>query len=465
MTTSYQRRTAMAATTLSTLLLLLTGPGDARAQLATDPSSPPQSPPADEAEVQAEPPPPEATEVVPPVPAETPVESVESEEAEEAEAAAPMPVEPSEPPDPLIEAEWGRGVTLRSDDGNFSLQIRGRIQALAQVETAGPADSDPNIELMVRRARLVFLGNLLSSDLQYYVQLGLAPRDMEADLLIPLRDAVLTWSGVRDMNVRVGQMKVPFNRERVISSSALELVDRSIVNAELTLDRDIGIQLFSNDLFGLGGYLGYQLGVFGGEGRLRFNEGVGLLYVARVQVQPTGRFDDAYTMVDFTREERLRISLGAGVAFNHQSGRERSTTGNFYQLEGFDELHAEGDLMLKYGGFSLMAEFLYRQAQGVSERTGMVDGEMITERARNGVGWYVQAGYLFEYPIEVVARYADIQPIGDVTALTQRRELTLGLNWFPMRHDLKLQFDWSHLSGERFEDGTHRFRLQMQAYF
>jgi hypothetical protein len=45
--------------------------------------------------------------------------------------------------------------------------------------------------------------------------------------------------------------------------------------------------------------------------------------------------------------------------------------------------------------------------------------------------------------------------------------MTLGLNWYPIEHNLKLQFDYTHISDptEEFVEGSHRFRLQMQAYF
>jgi phosphate-selective porin OprO and OprP len=414
-------------------------------------------------------------------------------------AAAPVAEVEEEEAEPIVELEWGHGLTVRSDDGNFSLTIRGRVQALAELEldpddrgtpATGDDEYDPTIDFLIRRARLVFSGNLISSSLAYYVQLGLAPRDMEPDLLIPLRDAYLTWSELRDFSIRIGQMKVPFNRERVISSSALQLVDRSIVNAELTLDRDVGVQIFSNDLFGLGGYLGYQIGVFGGEGRLRINDDdAGLLYVARLQVQPFGRFEDSYTEVDFTREERARLSIGFGGAYNHLATRDRSTTssvaGQFFESGSFDYGHLELDAIFKYGGFSAHAELLVRHAVGPSSRMGirmLPDGTTMpfTEEARNGLGWMLQVGYLFssEVPIEIAARWAEVRPIGPddgmggmITALSPRREIVIGASWYPMRHDLKLQFDYSLLSSSTelndavMRDTAHRFRLQMQAYF
>lgn len=415
-------------------------------------------------------------------PEASPEDTAPDDDVEAAEAALAVPPEEAaaeeaaeETEDPLVELEWGHGLTVRSEDRSFSLTIRGRLQLLTEInvtpETAAQPDSREDVEFFIRRARLVLSGTMLHPDLQYYFQLGMAPRDMEPDLLIPIRDAHVTWTGIPNLSIRVGQMKVPFNRERVISSSALQLVDRSPVNAELTLDRDMGIQVFGNDLFDLGDYLGYQLGVFMGDGRMRLNEGAGFLYVARLQIQPFGEFEDSYIEVDFSREARPRLSIGVGGAFNHEARRTRSSNGDFYQLAGFDYAHAELDFMFKYAGFSAMGELLYRQATGPSVRMGNVDGVDVTETAANALGYFLQAGYLFEPMIEVAGRYSEIVPVTSAelpaTSVPPRREITLGLNWYPMEHALKLQFDWSHISDPRgpFEAGTHRFRLQLQAYF
>lgn len=393
-------------------------------------------------------------------------------------SSATVPASAPEQDDtPPVTADWGRGLTFHSDDDRFSLQVRGRIQLQGFVESGVSASDPASVDFMIRRARLVFRGHLLSADLEYYVQLGLAPRDMEPDLLVPVRDANIAWTAIRDLNLRVGVMKTPWNRERVISSSALQLVDRSIVNAELSLDRDNGVQIYSNDLFGLGGYLGYQLGVFGGDGRLRVNNDLGLLWVARLQVQPFGRFDDQLSEADLTRQERARLSIGAGFAYNEDTNRRRRTTTDFYRaaLTRFSYMHAEADLIFKFAGFSLQSEFLWRQVDGPSRTTNPgPDGMEITETAGNAMGWFVQAGYLFDFaPVEIAARVAEIYPVGpaDQTANHFAREVTVGFNWYPMGHDLKLQLDGSYLVNERVSMGTSRMeerfqaRLQAQAYF
>jgi len=372
-----------------------------------------------------------------------------------------------------LDAEFGKGVTLTSPDGRFSLTTRGRVQfrAAASYDDADVDEEEPvDLFLQIRRARLVFMGQLFRPDVQFYIQLGVAPSDMEPDLLVPLRDAVLSWTPLRDVGVRVGQMKVPFNRERVISSSALQFTDRSIVNAELTLDRDIGVQLFSNDLLGLGGVLGYQVGVFGGEGRNRLNQGVGLLYVARLQAQPTGRFDDAYSEADLLRTTTPRVSFGAGVAFNHRARRTQGTTGMFYRSATSDDVHAELDLIVKWWGFSLQSELLFRQSLSRAEDF-VIDDAPFVELPRSGTGFMVQAGYLLPFDVELAARYAMIEPLVVEavqrvdTAMPRRKEATVAVGYYVIDHNLKVQGEATRLFAEDVRTGTTLGRVQVQVFF
>ena len=59
----------------------------------------------------------------------------------------------------------------------------------------------------------------------------------------PLLSYYLEFDYLRDLTVRVGQYKIPFSRQRVISSGNQQMVDRSIANGEFNLDRDIGIDI------------------------------------------------------------------------------------------------------------------------------------------------------------------------------------------------------------------------------
>ncbi len=364
----------------------------------------------------------------------------------------------ADPVDPMIEAELGKGVVLHGNE-DFSFQIRGRAQERVTFEKE--ADLDPTVAFQVRRLRLVLLTKIPAADLQMYVQLGFSPQDMESDLLIPLRDAAVTWSPVRDLNVRVGQMKVPFSRERVVSSSALQFVDRSINNAELTLDRDVGVQLFSNDLFGAGERLSYTIGVFNGDGRNRVADVPGVLAVARIEIRPFGAFDDAYVQADIGRDPQPRLSIGASVARNTNTVRERSTSGGTYEGATFTYDHAEADVMFKAAGFSFLGEGMLRSADRAEVVT---DG--VTETSRSALGWSAAAGFMLSDHLEPAVRVAEVRPLEGIgTAIELDREVRVGFNVYFQGHDLKLQTDYGYLGGDVHPDGTHEVRSQLQVYF
>lgn len=370
-----------------------------------------------------------------------------------------------------VQAKFGEGVTFKS--GDVTLQLRGRVQAQALVVVPGEGSTAHRQNaLMVRRARLALKGEL-PWHLSFNLQLAFANLDMEADAPNVLRDFNVTWAPLRDVSLRFGQMKVPFDVQRVVSSSSLQLVDRSTVTGELNLDRDVGLVLFSDDLFGLGQRLRYAIGVFGGDGRNRIGTNVGLLYAARIRVSPFGAFDDKVEG-DPDRDPRFRLAIGAGVARNVATNRPRSTTGTPYRLATFDYNHATGDVHAKWRGLSLLAEVYVRQADlwkdeagnDVASKSGVVSGVSITEFSRSAWGWFVQGGGYVTPWLELVARYGDLQPLGVTDpSLARVREVGGGFNLMFFKHDLKLQTDVFWLDDGRGNNGRVQVRVQAQVYF
>ena len=369
----------------------------------------------------------------------------------------------SPPPPPQVDARLGNGVTLRSVDDAASLNIRARIQTRATLVTyAGDAREDTS-EVLIRRARLVFQGNAAGPSFTYYLQLSFANLDNEADLRLPLRDAYVTWSGARDFNVRVGQMKVPFSRQRVVSSSALQMVDRSIVVSELNLDRDVGVQVFSRNLLGVG-RLGYALGLFGGEGRNRLGRAAGLLYTARLETWPLGAFDDLVEG-DQRRTPNVRLALGGNVAYNQNTNRPRSTIGTPYPAGDVDYRHAAVDLTLKWRGWSMASEVLFRHAERPS-RTGATSAATIDLSPRSGWGAYLQGGRMITARTEVTARYSRLVPrSGADPTFVKSEELGAGLNYYLHGHDLKLQADYFSVTDPTLGRRTPQARVQLQLFF
>jgi hypothetical protein len=417
----------------------------------------------------------EADEEVPSVPAEEPTseEPVEGEP----EVVPPPPVgeveeeEEDDDDDIEIEAAVGQGLIVRAGDA-FSLQIRARIQfriALSMPTDgaiAAGAEGGVHDDFMIRRLRLVLQGNVIAPQLRYYIQFGFSQLDMEADLLIPLRDAYITWQPHRDIGVRFGQMKVPYGLQRVVSSSALQFTDRSIVTSELNLDRDVGFYLLSEDFLGLGGMLQYQIGVFGGQGRNRFGGVDKALFAARIVVNPFGGFDQLIE-ADLARSPDPRLGIGISGAYNIDSNRQRSTHSGSYDIGLFDFAHAGADLHFKWLGFSLMSEVMMRWTDEPLQ-SGEVDGMPVTEASRSAWGWFAQAGYVMpQIPLELAARYGEIRPFdNDASAdFFLQREVGGAVSYYVEQHWMKVQLDYFYLFGRDPSDERHQVRLQVQIFF
>ncbi|MBM4282164.1 MAG: hypothetical protein FJ137_15870 [Deltaproteobacteria bacterium] len=345
---------------------------------------------------------------------------------------------PSAPPATTVSLAPGQGLKAVLGDDAFTFQVRGRIQARAEAENDGEAGS---VGFAVRRLRLVLVGDMLQKQFSYYVQLGLAPRDVESETPNVTRDAWVAWNATPAFRLRIGQMKVPFDRQRVTSSSALQFPERSGVVNELTLDRDLGVVAFSTPLFD---QLSYQLGLFGGDGRSRLNEDDGLLATARVQWTPLGRFDDDHVEGDVKRDERARLATAVAVGFNKASPRARSTIGALRFDDRVDYLHCTADVLFKRSGLSVLVQGLSRVATAT---------QLEGARARSAVGAFAQVGLMVSEQSELVGRFGHVEPVALAVAnesdLVRTEEVRVGVNHYWLGHDLKLSSDL----GAKMPDG------------
>ena len=94
-----------------------------------------------------------------------------------------------------------------------------------------------------------------------------APRDLAVKDGIPRRAPLFQWFGaftrLRHANIQAGFFFVPYARQRMQPIPRLQMVDNSSASYEFTLDQDIGVQVSSPDVAGLG-KLRYYAGVFMG---------------------------------------------------------------------------------------------------------------------------------------------------------------------------------------------------------
>lgn len=388
-------------------------------------------------------------------------------------ARTPASAQPE--PSPVgVTAAPGKGVTFATDDGRFAATLRARLQARETVAHA--ADRTTN-EINIKTVRVWWHGHVLARDVRYNLQLAFGGTDYDRDapspvLASPVFDAFVEYVGVRDACVKVGQYFVPFDRARTNREFALHLVDRPQPISELTLDRDVGLSIYSDDLGGLGKRLAYHAGIFGGDGRNRFGgQEPGALLVGRVVVRPFGGFDEDVEG-DVERQSRPRLSVGVGAAYNVDTARQRSTYGAPLTAGTLDYAHFAADAVFKTHGFFVLAEYVYRDAQGAESLAGTANGMPVTEWARSGQGYLVQVGQLVTRQVELVGRWSQLfakdgtDPAYRKKVEESGRELVGGANLYLNGHQLKLQADYSYLFGDEGKSRPqHLARLQLDATF
>lgn len=372
---------------------------------------------------------------------------------------------------PEFVVQPGKGVSITSADKRFQIGLRSRVQLRTTLQKD---DSQTQLEAQVRTLRFVIAGYALVPELKYTIQLAFGAGDFDNGNASPVFDAFVEYTKLRDLNVRVGQYFVPFDRARTIREFALQFVDRQGVVRELTLDRDVGVMLSSQDLFGLGGTLGYHLFVGGGDGRNRIADSKnkygpqtpGMLVVGRLIARPFGAFDDDQEG-DVTRSAKPHLALGVAAAYNISSDRDKSTYGATYTLGTYNYTHLAADVVFKWHGFSLLSEFLYREANR-EQRVAAVAGQSVTERSRSGRGFFAQVGQMVTSQLEVVARAEKLwgtdRALREV-ARASGRQVGGGLNLYLNAHALKLQSDYFYVFGNDIGKGAHVARLQLDASF
>lgn len=343
--------------------------------------------------------------------------------------------------DPIrIETKKGLSITK---DSTFKMTIRFRMQnRFALFSEDGDHLDITGSDIRVRRMRLRLDGFLLTPKLQYKVQLGFSKADLdlvETTTAQPIRDAVIYYTPATHWTFGLGQTKLPGNRQRVVSSGALQLPDRSVVNALFTLDRDMGFFATWDNKNEHQPVL-VKAAITTGEGRGANPGDDGLCYTGRVEWLPLGAFTNEgdYFEGDLEREQKPRVSFAAGYSTNQRARRTGGQLGEFFPgTTGRTLNEFIADALIKYKGTALTTEFCQREVDGepvVVEETGMVkvyEGWGMNTQLSRMVG---KKGY------EVVGRYSLVEPNERITDLeTRREEAWFGCTRYINHHRIKVQ--------------------------
>ncbi|MGB1037783.1 MAG: porin [Bacteroidia bacterium] len=361
-----------------------------------------------------------------------------------------------------------KGLSITSEDKKVKMKWSFRAQSLASYQN-NTDGTDEDMKAMVRRMRLKSKGYIYDPKFEYKLELALSNRDqgnskdaaqVSNGSKIVL-DAVLKYHLGDKQQLWFGQTKLPGNRERVVSSMALQFVDRSNVNSKFNIDRDFGVQYRYKTKIGEMP-VRVAAAVTTGEGRniTAGNPEAGMAYTGRVEFLPFGNFTKKgdYFSADLAREEEGRLSIGATFSANNNTNRSGGQLGNFVtetDSNGTRSLYNDintifVDAVYKYNGLSIAAEYAKKDlAQDIAGFT-------------SGSGYVGQVGYLFDNNYEISGRYTSVDLAKGLGATSNTTEYTLGLSKYVVGHKLKIQSDIAYIQSEGSAADDFRIRFQVE---
>ena len=302
----------------------------------------------------------------------------------------------------------------------------------------------------LRRARLIFSGNILNKQFSYKIKTDLRSSEGGSDL----KEAWLQWNG-DSVNARFGQFKVPFSRQENGSSGELQMIDRSAVSDFFSPSYQPGAMIHGPVAEGINYYLGSYNGQSDGEGRNK----AGVDNKLAVDAALTATFNGYGSRGGESdlREDQSSTGLTTGIAAIYSQGfGDPAITGTKDDFDRFD-LNVDGGL--RSNGFSAQTEFYFSH---VAYDLADSDADVF--------GFYVQGGYVIDKLWEVAGRFGYIDPDSESTTEDQE-EYNLVLSYFIKGHSLKIQTGVTWLETNYNSDsdtdsvGDFRFETQLSGYF
>lgn len=365
---------------------------------------------------------------------------------------------------------YGKGLGITSPDSLFQLNIRFRMQnRVSYIQADG---EDNRYEAQIRRLRLRFDGYVGNPQFLYVIQLSFAPGDVgvieEGDNINIIRDAAVIyrpndskWSFI------FGQTKLPGNRQRVNSSGALQLTDRTINNAKFNIDRDFGFQAYYiNEKKNKFSY-NLKTAVSTGEGRnwtKTSDDGVAL--TGKFELFPFGSFkkNGYYFEGDIVREESPKLLLSGAYHQNNRAVRTQGQLGNeLFTPRTIRAIFLDG--LVKYNGWSFMTAYMQRHANELIAYNPLDLTE--SNYVYGGYGMDYQMSYVFPSNYEIIGRYSTQNMDKEIEAFTpSTKQYSLGVTKYIWEHALKLQTeltynDLDYFSGTTKNNWYARFQIEI----
>jgi hypothetical protein len=360
--------------------------------------------------------------------------------------------------------DFGNGVSLSFEDGDYNFSINGYIKPtyvyneMTSIVDGGTIN-EFNRQFKSKNSVLEISGNAKKEKVSFSIR-------MDYSLSNPLLEAWVGYHPSKSVNVYFGQ-KNSFlnNREMIFNEDILQFTDRSLLSQNHTNSYGQEFGLFIETTFGEEFILSPKFAVTSGDGRNSFGEDSrdsdlgGVKFGARLDLYPFGKFSKGNEgSVDLVGEQKLIMELGFAYSKNigtsHRTGNGHGDI-MFYDADGNNNLPDYEkifiDLLLKYKGFSFLAEYADAAASGLNETYtdtfNLLIPKQISEYLVLGSSYNFQLGYVFQNDIGIDFRYEfstpeftnEINNAYENSILQDFENMSLGISKYFDNNNLKIQ--------------------------
>jgi hypothetical protein len=176
-----------------------------------------------------------------------------------------------------------------------------------------------------------------------------------------------------------------------------------------------------------------------GEGRNALPSDRGLAYTGRVEILPLGAFSgrNDYFEGDLQHEPRPKISIGGTIHTNKRAIRTGGELGRpLYEPRDLFSAHA--DIVVKYKGWALSSEYLYRQ----TDNPATLDQNQNVRYVTAGQGVNTQVSYCSTKMWETALRHSYLTPQRELYgAEVTRSQYGICIGKYLNKHRVKVQTD------------------------
>jgi hypothetical protein len=404
------------------------------------------------------------------------------------------------------------GFFLRSSDNRFLLRVSGLVQARYMFSTTGEAGARNETQLGnngvitggaqdipnaqygfdMPHTRLVFQGHVFEPGIRYYLRTQFSPiQGFSPDTnwvnpvntgALDVLDAYVTFDLTNEWSVRIGQFKLPFSRERLVSVQNRLAATNSFIDDIMGLNRSQGVELSTrgDDLawsvaISDGGTDNLLAGISNNSGYFPvgtapvntpfWDQQADFAITSRVEFKIAGTWDEYREMTSPPGEAE---GLLVGLAGHYQIGSRPTTDGYFNPLplpgarpvptlinsSGNNQwFNLTADATWNLGGATLFGAIYYSNSETKWSAESFSNGLSTVSGSANLLGILLQGSFYLSEKWELYGRYQYLDPLTKPTLqplsnsavfpdeLASLNAVSLGANWYLDGQDLKWSFE------------------------